>query len=461
MPGSPAPLHLDALGPSGPYRAQAREVVHDVTGRPVAELSMVPRLYVQRGLAALRRAETLPLDERVPALAEAGRLFATATLNGMTAGQYEHAVARVSGLPITTVRKSTAGIAAGLAGAYGFAGQARPRGSRDVSNGAGTAVWIRRGDVLAVLAAGNHPGIHAQWAEALALGYRVAVRPSRREPLSAHRLVTALHQAGFGTDRVVLLPTDHGVADDLVGGADLAVVYGGDDVVDKYRSSTAVLPHGPGRAKILITADTDFTRHLDTIVDSVGREAGAACVNATAVFVEGDPAPVAEALADRLAGLPALPPEDDRAVLPVRRLDAARNLEKFVHSEAAGARAWLGGDTIVAELGDGAAALRPAVFQLDRADAPQARLEMPFPCVWVAPWSRADGLAPLRDTIVLTALTSDRDLVGRLLDEPTVRNLHVGDHPTHVLVPGLPHDGYLGEFLMRSKTFTDAAPAAP
>ncbi|MFJ8695962.1 aldehyde dehydrogenase, partial [Streptomyces roseolilacinus] len=114
MPGSPAPLHLDALGPSGPYRAQAREVVHDVTGRPVAELSMVPRLYVQRGLAALRRAETLPLDERVPALAEAGRLFATATLNGMTAGQYEHAVARVSGLPITMVRESTAGIAAGL-----------------------------------------------------------------------------------------------------------------------------------------------------------------------------------------------------------------------------------------------------------------------------------------------------------------------------------------------------------
>ncbi|MFV2117199.1 aldehyde dehydrogenase family protein, partial [Streptomyces sp. Act-28] len=321
--------------------------------------------------------------------------------------------------------------------------------------------WVRRGDVLAVLAAGNHPGVHSQWTEALALGYRVAVRPSRREPLSAHRLVTALREAGFGTDRVVLLPTDHDVADDLVGGADLAMVYGGDEVVDKYRGGTTVLPHGPGRAKILITEDTDFTRHLDTIVDSIGRQAGAACVNATAVLVEGDPAPVAEAVAERLADLPSLPPEDDRAVLPVRRLDDARNLEKFVHSEAAGARAWLGGDTVVAELGDGAAVLRPAVFQLDRADAPQTRLEMPFPCVWIAPWSRADGVAPLRDTIVLTALTSDRELVERLLDEPTIRNLHVGDHPTHVLVPGLPYDGYLGEFLMRGKTFTPAAPPAP
>jgi len=461
MSGSPARVDLDALGPGGPYRAQARETVPDVTGRAAAELSLVPRLYARRSLAALRRAETLPPDERVAALAEAGRLFGTAALGGLSVERYEHTVARVSGLPVSLVREATGTTAASLAGAYGFAGQARPRGSRDVSHGTGSAAWIRRGDVLAVLTAGNHPGIHGQWAEALALGYRVAVRPSRREPLSAHRLVTALHEAGFGTDRVVLLPTDHGVADTLIEGADLAMVYGGDDVVDKYRGGTAVLPHGPGRAKILITSDTDGTRHLDTIVDSVARQAGAACVNTTAVFVEGDPAPVAEAVAGRLAGLPSLPPQDDGAVLPVRQVDAARHLEKFLHSAADGARAWLGGDTTVAELGDGSAVLRPAVFQLDRADAPQARLEMPFPCVWVAPWSRADGLAPLRDTIVLTALTSDQDLIGRLLDDPAIRNLHIGDHRTDVLVPGLPADGYLGEFLMRSKTFTHGVPAAP
>ncbi|MFE6775818.1 aldehyde dehydrogenase family protein [Streptomyces sp. NPDC057702] len=459
MPDSPTPVSLDALGPRGPYRSQAREIVHDVAGTPLAELSMVPRLYARRGLTALRRARTLPVDERTAALAEAGRLFAGATVNGMSVARYEHAVARVSGLPISVVREATGAVAAGLAGAYGFAGQARPRGSRATSDGAGDAVWIRRGDVLAVLTAGNHPGIHEQWAEALALGYRVAVRPSRREPLSAHRLVSALHASGFGTDQVILLPSDHGVADDLIEGADLAMVYGGDTVVDTYRASTRVLPHGPGRAKILITAESDVTRHLDTIVDSVSAQAGAACVNATAVFVEGDPAPVAQAIAERLAGLPSLAPEDEGAVLPVRQVDAARSLEKYLYSESAGATAWLGGDTIVAELGDGSAVLRPAVLELSRADAPQTRLELPFPCVWVAPWSRADDVAPLRDTIVLTALTSDQELIDRLLHEPTIRNLHVGDHPTHVLVPGLPHDGYLGDFLMRAKTFTRGAPA--
>jgi len=43
--------------------------------------------------------------------------------------------------------------------------------------------------------------------------------------------------------------------------ADLGMVYGGADVVAKYRGSQ-VLPQGPGRSKILITADTDWRQIL-------------------------------------------------------------------------------------------------------------------------------------------------------------------------------------------------------
>lgn len=58
----------------------------------------------------------------------------------------------------------------------------------------------------------------------------------------------------------------------------------------------------------------------------------------------------------------------------------------------------------------------------------------------------------MRDTLVLTVVTEDEDLVQALIDEPSISNLHVGSHATHRHRPGLPHDGYLGEFLMRSKT---------
>ncbi|MFF2661014.1 aldehyde dehydrogenase family protein [Kitasatospora sp. NPDC058032] len=455
-PSQPSPLlQLDALGPGEPYRARRRTVVGDVTGAPFAELSLVPRLFVTRAMSALHAAEPLPAEERSAALARAGRIFLTERIDGLDLNGYQRAVARVSGVPIGVVREAVRAIADSAEKAGWAAQQARPAGAvadwRDSATRRGSAVWTRRGEVFAVHAAGNHPGPHGLWLEALALGYRVAVRPSRREPLTPHRLVTALRLAGFGSDQVVLLPTDHDVADELLAGADLGMVYGGDDVVRKYAGST-VLPQGPGRSKILITRDTDWREHLDTVVDSIAHQGGVACINATAVLVEGDPAPLAAAIAERLSALPTLPPEDEKAVLSVQPVAEARAIEAYLLRRAAGTRAWLGGDGVVAELGDGSAVLRPAVHQLDRPDAEQAGIELAFPCVWVAPWSPEAGVAPLRDSLVLTALTADDELFDRLLREPSIANVYRGDHPTYWIRPGVPHDGYLGEFLMRTKT---------
>ncbi|SFM64801.1 Acyl-CoA reductase [Streptomyces sp. cf124] len=454
------PVQLDALGPRGAFRARNRLTLADVTGRPVAELSQVPRLFVQRGLAALRVARPAGTGEPAEVIARAGHAFAHGTVGGLSAPEYRRLVSRVSGVPIAVVRSATARIERAAAEVDRTVRGARPTATaghwRDPLTRGGGAVWARRGDVFAVHAAGNHPGVHSLWLEALMLGYRVVVRPSAREPFTPHRLVTALREAGIGDDRLLLLPTDHQVADDIVRGADLSLVYGGDAVVEKYRARPDVLTQGPGRSKILLAdADTGgaagLSAALDTVVSSIRDEAGVACVNATAVLVAGDPAPVAEALAERLADLPALPPEDDRAVLPVRPTEEARGLEKYLLGHADGATPWLGGAGIVEELGDGSAVLRPAVLQLDRPDAPQLGTELPFPCVWVAPWSPRDGVAPLRNTLVLTVIGGDEQLVERLVDEPGIRNVHVGDHPTHRMAPGVPHDGHLAEFLMRSK----------
>jgi acyl-CoA reductase-like NAD-dependent aldehyde dehydrogenase len=323
---------------------------------------------------------------------------------------------------------------------------------RDPMTRAGSAVWTRRGDVLAVHAAGNHPAVHTLWLQAVALGYRVAVRPSQREPLTPHRLISALLEAGFRGDQLLLLPTDHGGADHLISNADLAVVYGGDQIMRKYASSTAVLPQGPGRSKILITKDAGWRDSLNTVVDSIIGEGGTACLNASAVYVEGDAAPVAEAIAERLSALPSLPPEDEKAMLPVQPIAAAAALEEFLLNHRGNARPWLGGEGITDDLGDGSAVLRPAVFQVSSPEVPQTRIELPFPCIWVAPWSPGDGVRPLRNTLALTALTKDEELIGRLVDEPTISNVYTGVRSDGELGFGMPHDGYLSEFLMRSKS---------
>jgi len=449
-------IALDALGQNGSYRTRNRLTVTDVAGGPLAELSLVPPLFVTRAMSALRKATPMPVQARVKAIAEAGELFAGGEVNGMTAAEYRHTVSRMSGMPLPVVRAAAEGVAQRAASAYDHDLQAaRPTGAandwRDPRTWRGAAVWIRRGEVFAVLAAGNHPGVHAGWLEPLAAGYRVAVRPSRREPLTPHRLVSALRACGFGDDQVALLPTDHGVADEILRAADLGMVYGGQEVIDKYANDPTILPNGPGRSKILITADSDWRDHVDLIVDSVSAQGGTACVNTTAVFVEGDPGPVAAAVAERLAAIPSLPPDNEKAVLSAYPLETAKVFESYLLAKAAGVRAHLGGDGVVDELDGGGAVLRPAVFELADPFAPQAGVELAFPCVWVAPWTRDAGVVPLRDSLVLTAVTEDEDLIDALQTEPTIRNLYIGDHPTHWMAPGVPHDGYLGEFLMRSK----------
>jgi hypothetical protein len=71
----------------------------------------------------------------------------------------------------------------------------------------------------------------------------------------------------------------------------------------------------------------------------------------------------------------------------------------------------------------------------------------------VSPWSRSDGLEPLRHSLVINAITNDDDLIDDLLAEPTIANVYRGHHPTYYGAPEIPHDGFLPDFLMRNKGF--------
>lgn len=71
--------------------------------------------------------------------------------------------------------------------------------------------------------------------------------------------------------------------------------------------------------------------------------------------------------------------------------------------------------------------------------------------MWVGLWRPEEGVAPLRDSLVLTAMITRPGLIDELLNEPSIISLYLGDNATTWLRPGIPHDGYLGEHLMRTK----------
>jgi acyl-CoA reductase-like NAD-dependent aldehyde dehydrogenase len=451
-------ITLDALGPNGEYRTRNREAITDVAGAPVAEISIVPPLFVARTINTQRKVRPLEPTQRDAALARAADRFLTETIAGLDFERYIDVTSRVSGLPIAVTRAGARSVADGLRTIFESLRAAQPSGAardwRDARSGG--AVWVRRREVFAVNASGNAPGIHGLWPQALALGYRVMVRPSRREPFTGQRLIVALRDSGFRNEDVTYLPTDYAGADEMIRAADLAMVYGGQDVVDKYAADPTVFVNGPGRTKILITAEQDWRQHLDVIVDSIAQFGGTACVNTTAVLFEGDAAPLARAIAERLSTLAPLPLSDERAVLPVVSTATAKSIVDFVRAQASATTPVLGADQVVADFGDGTAALRPAVHLLAGPDPRILNTELAFPCVWVSPWSRDDGLGPLRRSLVVNAITDDGSLIDELVADPTVANVYSGQHPTWHTAPDIPHDGFLADFLMRNKGFVSS-----
>jgi hypothetical protein len=166
-------LRIDALGPNGAYQTRNREVVTSTAGVAVVDLSIAPPLYVSRTISTQRDTRPLPAEQREAALAKAADAFATGVIAGLDFDTYVELASRISGVPIAVTRSGARGVTDGVASAFSVVQQARPTGAvldwRDERTRDGAAVWVRRGEVFAVLASGNGPGVHGLWPQALAL----------------------------------------------------------------------------------------------------------------------------------------------------------------------------------------------------------------------------------------------------------------------------------------------------
>ncbi|WP_328536930.1 aldehyde dehydrogenase family protein [Streptomyces sp. NBC_00344] len=442
-------MSVPALRAGEERTSRDTRVLRGVTGEPLATVHEVPPLVARMTVKNMRQAPELGLAERLPVLAEAGRLFAKAALGGQTPEEYCHLQALASGVPVTVAR----GVLERVARESESLGEVV---RRQVPAGAGdTARWVRRGRVLSVIAPSNHPGTHGAWLQALAMGYRVALRPGGRDPFTPLRLVHALLTAGLHPGWISLLPGGHSAADALTEAGDLALVYGGEDTVARLRGNDRVLVRGPGRSKILVDTEVDDAL-LDHLVAEIAGDGGVRCTNTTTVLTTGDHRSLAGRLAKRLAALPVHPVTDPRAVLPVRPRSEAEAL-RAAATRAAGTAPDLVAahcpEGPLAPVGGPAVALRPAVFLLDRCDHPALATELPFPCAWVAPWREADGMAPLDDSLALGLLTEDASLVEKALAMPGVRTVVHGPVARWWQDPYLPHDGYLGQFLNEARGY--------
>jgi hypothetical protein len=86
-----------------------------------------------------------------------------------------------------------------------------------------------------------------------------------------------------------------------------------------------------------------------------------------------------------------------------------------------------------------------------------AKREYLFPFASVVEVDQANIHAAIGPSLVVTAITSDPDLIGRLISSPNVDRLNLGPVPTNQISWDQPHEGNLFEHLYARRAFQRAA----
>ncbi|GKW44191.1 aldehyde dehydrogenase family protein [Pectobacterium parvum] len=433
-----------------PHFLRQREVVN-IYEQPIALLEQSPSVFANYVIAHLRTSPVLDRANRQKALQQAGKLFAGSVLCGMSLTEYNKEVCALTGLPRTVVDSASDKIAQSISHALAFALKGIPYGVPLLESQATDSYFCaqsaRRGDVLAVIAPGNGTGVHALWPQAIALGYRVVLRPSEREPLTAQRVVAAMVAAGL-QDYVILLPCEYEVVETLIDAADLSLIYGGDTITARFADRKDILVQGPGRSKIVIGADYPQEKGLELIFASVAGLGGAACVCASSVLVEGDAEALARAFCDFLSK---------------KMKDPNQRAEWLTHLSPQRYSWWCDQvdlySSVLVETPQVFKSARntyqvmPLVMQASAFNDPLVQLELPVAAVTFSSFKKGDDLNSLAPALVVTVASSNKLLIDAVANVPSVKNFYIGQVPTVWMHPDVPHDGYLAEFLMKTRGY--------
>ena len=441
------------------YRSLDRQTVPGFDGSAVAEATLTPALLVtdvcRRSSPALR---SLPIRSLLKIFERAGDIFATGRSDGLSPEEYVRNASLTSGLPISIARAQTLGLFPGAFRSMDRFLDVQSPGGLDVfDNCVYQAGGIRiglapRGRNVGFVMPGNHPSTHFMWLCALAMKLPVVLRPSSDDLFTPYRLVTAFLEAGLPEDAVAFVPGGHDLVDVIVQGCSLSVLFGGQQLADRYASNRRVRIHGPGRSKVVVLEGADFDRTVELISRLVMDDAGRGCINGSAVVVEGSAAKLAAAVAAVLERVPARSPLAEDAQLGAVSPGAAAAFNGMIDSLlGAGARELTPGRGCRVAKAGGASIMRPTVIEVDSFEHPLFGMELPFPFVVFASAPRRDLVRAARQSLAVVLSGDDAALARELLLEPSVDKVFEGGALSTEFDPREPHEGYLLDFLYQKK----------
>jgi hypothetical protein len=443
---------------------------HYRTRQPFVQISQANSGLIRRDLLDQEMAKAIlgsfTCKELFAVCARAAGLFAESLLplgdSTQSPENYVRQVSATTGLPHVMVRKNMHKIRTMLADIEAVInGLTRNLDLGVLDAGyAETLSYAPRGESLGVVLPSNSPGVHSLWIPAFALKTRLVLKPGSAEPWTPYRIIQALMGAGAPPEVFGYYPTDHAGGGEILRRCGRGMVFGDVASTRPWQGDTRIEIHGPGYSKIVIGEDciAEWEKYVDVMASSILANSGRSCINASGVWVPSKAAEVAEALAARLAKVVPRDEADEAAELaPFADPVVATSISQTIDSEleTAGAREASaphhpGGRLVTFQ---GCSYLLPTIIHCDSPEHPLANREFLFPYASVVPVGQRDVPRALGPSLVVTAITHDPKLIGRLLASPNVGRLNLGAIPTWQISWDQPHEGNLFDHLYARRAF--------
>ncbi|MCC7155210.1 MAG: aldehyde dehydrogenase [Bryobacterales bacterium] len=464
-------LHIPILRRGMPYRSMdVATAVHYRTRRPFVEISQANVGLIRRDLLRQRESRdalaAFTVRELVEICGRAAGLFLNGTLpigdQPQTPDDYLAQLAATTGMPRALARRNMAKIHSMLSNMDAvLAGLSRGLDFDVLDRGySGPLSYFPRGLSMGVVLPSNSPGVHSLWIPAIPLKTPLVLKPGSAEPWTPYRIAQALLAAGCPPEAFSYYPADHAGANEILRSCGRGMLFGDVGAVRHWASDPRIELHGPGYSKVVLGEDAaaDWENYIDVIVNSIAANGGRSCINASGVWTPANGDRIADAVARRLAQIiPRSEDDPEAAIAPFADPNVAARINAMIgqglaESGAADVTARYRSSPRLTEW-DGCSYLLPTVIRCQSPQHALANREFLFPFASVVEVPQAAMPDVLGSTLVVSAITRDRQLLRRLLASPLVGRLNIGPVPTSVISWDQPHEGNLFDHLYARRAF--------
>ena len=467
-------LNIPILRWGKPYDSmETDEVVHFITGEPLAKVSQANAGLLGRDVKFSKRARGLlrdiPCRDLVEMMKKAGELYLNAELplgdGTQTPDEFARQQSATTGLPEHMCKANMAKNHFVLnnmdqmldALTRGLPLEILTRGYGTEDRGV-IVSYQAQCSALGMVLPSNSPGVHTLWLPVIPMQIGLVLKPGPQEPWTPYRMAAAFYEAGIPRETISIYPGGGDIGAAVLANCTRSMIFGGTPTVERYKGDPKVQAHGPGFSKIIFGDDCvdEWEKHIDLICDSVYLNSGRGCINCSGVWASRHTKEIAQAIAERIGPIEALPPEDPKAGLaaftvPGMAQAVSQNIDVDCKESGVTDMTAKFGSRLVEK--ERCAYLRPTVIHCDSPERAIAKKEFMFPFVTVVECPQEQMIEAMGPTLVCSAITENTEFAQELTDATHIDRLNIGPIPTIKLDWLQPHEGNIVEFLFRARAF--------